>query len=182
MFTGLPCWSHTFPVGQGILVLISVLQDATALSPLINSMSLSSPLALQWVQSTCYAKGLIPEYGIHTHSYPWIHQNKFFCLYFNRVNRSPLFIMESYSCTIPENPVLLLNCWVWKLKLHHQLECFKFKFNFNLNWLYDVNFDHLSERTLCVTSHIGHQFMLWYFNVHALGITNYKWETGNFGL
>ena len=57
--TGLPCWSsHTFLVGQGILILISILQDATALSPLINSMSLSSPLALQQVQYFLYSSRL----------------------------------------------------------------------------------------------------------------------------
>ena len=38
----------------------------------------------------------------------------------------------------------------------------------------DVNFDHLSERFFCAMPHIGHQFMSQYFNVCALGITNYK--------
>ena len=90
----------------------------------------------------------------------------------DRINHSPLCITELYSCTIPKNPVLLLNHSAQKL--HHQLECFNFKFDFNLNWLDDVNFNHLSKRTLCVTPHIGHQFMSWYFNVHAQGIANYK--------
>ena len=87
-------------------------------------------------------------------------QNKFFCLYFDRINHSPLcVIMELYSCTIPKNPVLLLNCSAQKSELHHQLEHFNFKFDFNLNQLDDVNFDHLSERTLCAMPHIGCQFM-----------------------
>ena len=91
----------------------------------------------------------------------------------------------SWNCTsvlTPQNPVLLSNHSGWTSKLHHWLEHFNFKFDFNLNQSDDVHFDHLSERTLCVTPHIGCQFMLQYFNVHAQGITNYKWEIGNFGL
>ena len=78
-------------------------------------------------------------------------KTSFSCLYFDRINHSPLCLTELYSCTIPKNPVLLLNHSAQKSKLHPQLECFNFKVDFNLNWLDDVNFNHLSERTLCAT-------------------------------
>ena len=87
-------------------------------------------------------------------------------VYFLPWNCTPVLfprIQSCFSITQLENPNHIID---WNI--------FNFKFNFNLNWLDDVNFNHLSERTLCATPHIGCQFMSWYFNVHALGVTNYK--------
>ena len=44
-------------------------------------------------------EGSIPEYEIRTCLNPWICQNKFFCLYFDRFGYSPLFITGMYFCT-----------------------------------------------------------------------------------
>ena len=136
MFTGLPCWSSHLSSRSGYTCIHQhspgchcPVTSNQQREPLLTFSLVMSTIFFVLVHSTYYAKGLIPKYGIHTCSYSLIHQNEFFCLYFNRVNCSTLFVMESYSCTIPENPVLLLTHSVWKLQLHHWLVCFKFKFD-----------------------------------------------------
>ena len=64
MFTGLPCWSSHLP-GQGILILTSIHQDATALSPLINSMESVLVPILGYVKTSFSVCTLIDMTTVH---------------------------------------------------------------------------------------------------------------------
>ena len=132
MFTGLPCWSSHLPV-QGILILISIHQDATGLSPLINSVSLSLPPASQWVQYFSYLSML---HLLHQRPCTWV-WNPYSFLSSDTSKQVFLPVLQqiwlqSTVChravllyLLPQNPVLLLDCSGWTPKLHSKLECFQ---------------------------------------------------------
>ena len=76
--------------------------------------------------------------------------------------------------SLPQNPVLLPNCSGQTPELHSQLKCFQTlnSTSTSTGWMMKISIT--CQRELCVTPHIGCQFMSWYFNVHAQGIANYK--------
>ena len=185
MFTGLPCWSshlscrsgytHTHQHSPGCHCPVTSNQQCEPL--LTFSLAASTLLFVLKYTPLAMPKASYPSMESILNSYPQIHQNKFSCLYFDRVNCSPLFI--SWNCT----PVLFPRIQF----------CFLITQLNNLNCIIDWNisnssststsisqlvkhceFRSLVRRTLCAMPHIGCQFMSWYFNVHALGITNYK--------
>ena len=78
---------------------------------------------------------------------------------------------SSWGCTsvlVPQNPVLSI------AQVEHPQTAFPIGTFPNFNCLDDEDFNHLSERTLCVMPHIGCQFMSQKFNVCAQGIMIYK--------
>ena len=105
------------------------------------------------VCSTCYAKGLIPEvwnpYSFLSSDtskqvFPACTSSELTTVHFSSWNCTPVLFPRIQFC--------FPNHSAQQLELYHQLEHFKFKFNFNLqsaNQSNNVNFNHLSERTLC---------------------------------
>ena len=182
MFTGLPCWSSHLSSRSGYTCTHQ--HSPGCHCPVTSNQQHEPLLTFSLAMSTIF---FILEYVPLTMpkaSYPSMESVLIPILGYIKTSFSACTLTELttvhysslglYSCTPPKNPVLLLNRSAQKSELHHWLKHFNFKSDFNLNRLNDVNFNHLSEKTLCATPHIGHQFMSWYFNVCAQGITNYK--------
>ena len=100
MFRGLPCWSshlssrsgytHTHQCSPGCHCPVTSIQQCEPL--LTFSLAMSVIFFILKYAPLAMPKASYPEYGICTHSYPQICQNKFFYLYFDRINHSSLFI------------------------------------------------------------------------------------------
>ena len=193
MFTGLPCWSshlssrsghtHTHQHSLGCHCPVTSNQQHEPL--LTFSLATSTiffilkyaPLAMPKVSYPSMEFILIPILRYIKTSFSACTSTDLNEVHFSSWNCTPVLfprIQFCFSITQFENSNCIIDWNVSSSNLTSQPQ--------PAHRLDDVNFNHLSERTLCATPHIGCQFMSWYFNVRALGIANYKWETVNFGL
>ena len=193
MFTGLPCWSshlssrsgytHNCQHSPGCHCPVTSNQQCEPLLTFSLAMSTIfsllkyTPLAMPKASYLSMESILVPILRYVKTSFSVCTSTELITVHFLSWNCTPVLfprIQFCFSITQFKNS----NCIIdWNVSSSNSTSQPQL-----VHWLDDVNFDHLSERTLCAMPHIGHQFMSWYFNVCALGITNYKWETSNSGL
>ena len=121
MFTGLSCWSSHLPAGQGILILISIHQDATALSPLLTfSLTTSTiffileytPLVMLKAQYPSMESVLIPILGYVKKSFSAHTLTELIAVHFSSWNCTPVpfpRIQYYFSITQLKNPNCIIN-------------------------------------------------------------------------
>ena len=133
MFTGLPCWSSHLSSRSGYICThqhspgchCPVTSNQQCEPLLTFSLATSTiffilectPLAMPKASYPSMESILIPILRYIKMSFSACTLTELTTVHFSSWNHTPVLFLR--ICTIPENPVLLLNCSVQQLQLHH---------------------------------------------------------------